>query len=210
MSEVSVFICDDHQIVIDGLTLVINEIEGFNVSGSGTNGHEAILWLRENNVDVVLMDINMPIMDGIKACQAITLEFPKVHVIYLSMHNQIDIIHTILESGAKGYLLKNSGKKIVETAIRKVMLGENYFDEKIFRLKAKTQNDKPKKTLPKVTKREKEVLALIVKEYTSIEIAKALFISTGTVDTHRRNLISKLDVKNTAGLVRVAIEYKLL
>ena len=156
------------------------------------------------------MDINMPKIDGIQACKIISKKHPNVKVIYLSMINQVEIFQVLLESGAKGFLLKNSSSAEVETAIRQVYKGGKYFDTNIFNSINEDLITKSKRFYPKLTRREKEILQLIITEYTSAEIATRLFITQGTVETHRRNLISKLNVKNTAGLVRIAIEYKLV
>jgi len=122
--------------------------------------------------------------------------------------SECEIFQTLLESGAKGFLLKNSSASEVEAAIVKIAAGELHFDPSLFALE---NASKPVSSfIPKLTKREKEILQLIIDEYTSTEIGKKLFISLGTVETHRRNLISKMGVKNTAGLVRMALEYKLL
>ena len=205
---IKVLICEDHQLMIDGLSLILGEIEDVEVVGQCYNGQEAIDWLTDYEADIILMDINMPVLDGIKACKIISKSYPKVKVIYLSMINQIEIFQVLLESGAKGFLLKNSSSTEVESAIKKIAAGALHFDQKLFNL---TAENKPRKHfIPKLTKREKEILRLIIAEYTSPEIATKLFISQGTVETHRRNLISKMGVKNTAGLVRVAIEFKLV
>ena len=207
--KISVHICDDHQMMIDGLKLLIADIEGISVVGQSKNGKELLKWLDTNEVDVILLDINMPVMDGIEACKKINENETEVKIIFLSMINQSSIVHSLIQSGAKGYLLKNSGHDELADAIAKVYAGGVYFDDNVF----KEATKKPKSfstIIPKVTKREKEILTLIVKEFTSIEIAKELFISHGTVETHRRNLISKLAVKNTAGLVRVAMEHRLI
>lgn len=209
-NNISVLVCDDHQIMIDGLALILNDIPNVKFVGKAHNGQEALDWLEKNTADIVLMDINIPVLDGIKTTKIINEKGIKTNVIYLSMINQLEILQMLIESGAKGFLLKNSGKEEMELAINKVMDGENYFDKTMFDFQAKTVKEKPFSVLPKLTKREKEILKLIVDEYTSNEIAEKLFISLGTAETHRRNLISKLAVKNTAGLVRVAIEYNLV
>ncbi len=205
---IKVLICDDHQLMIDGLRLILAGIEDVDVVGHCYNGKEALKWLEGNKTDIILMDINMPILDGIKACKLISKTYQEVKVVYLSMINQIEIFQVLVESGAKGFLLKNSSSAEVETAIKKIASGESHFDPKLFDLNSdmKTRSH----FIPKLTKREKEILKLVIAEYTSPEIAEKLFISLGTVETHRRNLISKMGVKNTAGLVRMAVEYKLV
>ena len=207
---IKIMICDDHQIMIDGLSLILGGIENVTVVVKCHNGQEALDWLENNNTDLILLDINMPILDGIKTCKIIKEKHPEVKVIYLSMINQTEVFQTLLESGAHGFLLKNSGSAEVKDAIIRVHSGERYFDSKLFNENKAERVPRPDQFIPKLTKREKEILKLIIQEYTSPEIAIKLFISLGTVETHRRNLISKLGVKNTAGLVRKAIVYKLI
>ncbi len=210
MCNIRVLICDDHQMMIDGLQLLLSRIKNITVAGQAHNGQEAIEWIEKNETDIILMDINMPIMNGLEACKILLKGNQDIKVIFLSMINQSTMIHSLIESGAKGYLLKNSGEEELSQAINKVYNGGVYFDEKLFLVKDKAKKSFSNNFIPKITKREKEVLALILKEYTSSEIAEELFIGIGTVETHRRNLISKLAVKNTAGLVRVAMEYGLV
>lgn len=207
---INVVICDDHQLFREGLSLILSGIDDVNIVGEFQDGQEILTWLEKRSADVILMDINMPNIDGINACKIITKKYPLVKVIYLSMINQVEIFQVLLESGAMGFLLKNSSSVEVEAAIKKVYQGEKYFDTNLFNQVNKEVSSKSSNFYPKLTKREKEVLQLIIAEYTSVEIAAELFISQGTVETHRRNLISKLNVKNTAGLVRVALEYKLI
>jgi len=164
---IKILICDDHQLMIDGLSLILGEIEGVEVVGQCYNGQEAIDWLTNKQADVILMDINMPVLDGIKACKLISKSHPGVKVIYLSMINQIEIFQVLLESGAKGFLLKNSSSAEVESAIKKIAAGDLHFDPKLFNLKAEQKS--PKHFIPKLTKREKEILRLVIAEYTSPE-----------------------------------------
>ena len=207
---IKVVICDDHQLFREGLSLILSGIDDVSIINQFKDGQEVLDWLETHTVDVILMDINMPNIDGIQACKIISKKYPNVKVIYLSMINQVEIFQVLLESGAKGFLLKNSSSVEVEKAIRQVYQGEKYFDSNLFNQVNEDSSSKSQSFYPKLTKREKEILQLIIAEYTSAEIASELFISQGTVETHRRNLISKLGVKNTAGLVRVALEYKLI
>jgi len=209
-SDISVHVCDDHQMMIDGLHLLIADIDHVKVIGHSHNGEELLTWLENNQTDVILLDISMPKMDGITACKKISHLYKDVKIIFLSMINQSSIVHSLIESGAKGYLLKNSGHDELSEAINKVHNGGVYFDDKVFIAEEKSAKPYKRNMFPKLTKREKEVLALIIDEFTSHVIGQKLFIGLGTVETHRRNLLSKLAVKNTAGLVRVAIENKLL
>ena len=152
----------------------------------------------------------MPVMDGIKAAKLIQKNHKSVKTIFLSMIDQSEILAVLMKTGAKGFLLKNSNKEEVLKAIHAVHEGGTHFDPLLFSSDTNKVIKIPSDFLPRLTVREKEILKLIINEYKSIEIAETLHISLGTVETHRRNLISKLGVKNTAGLVRVAVEFQLV
>ena len=210
MKVIDILICDDHRLMIDGIRMMLEGESDMHYVGYALNGQEALEFLANQKVDVILMDINMPVLNGAEATKMITKKYPDVSVIGLSMLNDLEMIRLMASSGAKGYLLKNSPREEVIDAIRQVVSGELYYDQKVF-LSERSSLRKPiDSILPKLTKREKQVLELIITEHTSQEIAEKLFIGLGTVDTHRRNMISKLGVRNTAGLVRIAVEYKLV
>lgn len=201
-----ILICDDHLLVREGLKLILERASDIIIVGYAENGQGALDFIEKNEIDVALMDISMPVMDGIEACKKISLRYPKVKVIFLSMIRELDMMGTLRESGSKGYLLKNSSTEELIEAISIVAGGDMYFDENVIEIAPQ----KSLRSLPKITKREKQILALILQEKSSIEIAEDLFISHGTVQTHRKNLIRKLDVKNTAGLVRKTFELNIL
>lgn len=209
-NPIHILICDDHQLLIDGIRMMLEGESDLQYIGHALNGQEALDMIEFHTVDIALMDINMPVLNGIEATKIICKRFPDTAVIGLSMLNDLEMIRLMANSGAKGYLLKNSPREEVIKAIRVVASGEKYFDQKVFLNNAFTVRKPINSMFPKLTKREKQVLGLIINEYTSQEIADKLFIGLGTVDTHRRNMISKLGVKNTAGLVRVAVEYNLV
>ena len=154
-------------------------------------------------------------MNGIEVCQKINKEDPNVKALALSMHNEESFVTEILKNGAQGYILKNTGKKELLSAIQAVYNGQSYFSEDVTETIMKSlvnpkSGSKGSTILaPKISRRERDVLDLIVKEYTTQEIADTLFISLKTVESHRRSLLTKLSVRNTAGLVRVALENKL-
>ena len=178
-------------------------------------GTQVLQLLKENEVDLILMDINMPELNGIETCKLVKKDYPGIKILALSMFKEASMIKLMLENGASGYLLKNAGQDEVLEAIRKVHLGQEYYSFDVLQtvmrsLTKKGEENKSKPFIPSLTRREKQVLQLIVDEYTTAEIADKLFISFGTVETHRRNLLMKLDARNTAGLVRMALEYKLL
>ena len=210
---ITTLIVDDHQLVLDGIKLMLEDHEDIKVIAEAHNGQEAIDYADSNDVDVILMDLNMPEVNGIDACKAIKKLKPETKVMILSMISEHKMIKSVMKIGANGYMLKNSGQQEIIEAILKVYSGENHFDERIVDIMLDPSNHaqvKDENLHPSLSRREKEILKLIVEEYTTAEIAKELFISFGTVESHRRNMISKLGVRNTAGLVSAAYKFDLL
>lgn len=204
-----ILIVDDHQVVLDGLQLILGQADFCVVVGQASTGQQTIDFIKEHAVDVILLDINMPEMNGLKATQIIRTFNSSIKIIGLSVLDEISVIRQFKKSGANGYLLKNSGKEEILQAIREVLSSGSYYDSKLLdRLISEPAKINP--AVPKLSRRETEILNLIVEEYTTKEIAEKTFISFGTVETHRRNIINKLGVRNTAGLVRVAMELGLL
>lgn len=212
--DIELIIVDDHPIFLDGLSVLLNEIEGIHVRGTFTNGHEALSFLSNNKINVVITDIDMPEMDGIELSRKIKSKYKACKIIALTMHNDSHIIAKLLEVGAEGYILKNTGKKELMMAIETVMTGETYFSEevKMIYIESKVKGKKTENNYIKykLSKRELEIVKLISEELTTVEIAERLFISDSTVETHRRNILSKLNVRNTAGLIKLAIQNKLI
>ena len=169
-----------------------------------------------DKVDVILMDIDMGQSSGIDTTAIVRDRYPQTHVLVLSMHSDINYIVSVLDAGATGYVLKNTGKDELLTAIKTVAGGDTYYSSQVSSRLVEHLHSRKRITNPQssgsipLTKREVEVLRLIASEYSNPEIAEKLFISIRTVDTHRRNLIEKLGVKNTAGLVKYAIKNELL
>lgn len=213
---IRVFICDDHKLVVEGVELMLAELPDIQYVGSAATG-EAVLEIAQTDTgwcDVLLLDINLPGKNGIEICKQLRQLVPDCRILALSMLKELSLVKLMLKNGANGYLVKNAGKEEIQEAIRMVMEGRRYVDEELKELMMDSLEDAlPKHNygpLPSLSRREKEVLALIMDEHTAPEIAGKLFISTGTVETHRRNMLSKLGARNTAGLVRMAMEYKLL
>lgn len=211
---IQIMIVDDHQIVIDGLKLMLHGQPEMRCTVEANDGFEALKKLKVHPVDIAILDVNMPKMNGIELCKLLKESHPQIKVVALSMFRETSLVKTMLKHGAQGYLLKNAGKDEVIQAIYQVQAGKKYFSEEIkddimnsFNKDRQKANNSP---FPQISRREKQVLQLIVDEYTTSEIAGKLFISFGTVETHRRNLLIKLGARNTAGLVRVALEYGLL
>ena len=204
MSRINVLSTDDHQIIIDGLKSLLKNQDEISVAAEACNGREAIRILELISIDVLLMDIDMPVMNGIDALKEIRKNHPKVKVIILSMHNEAGMIKSLIDLGANGYLLKSCTQEELVDAIKKVALGQSYFssDVTLALLKPAAKQGQQNEIL---TEREIEILKLIAAGFSNKEIGDQLFISHRTVDTHRTNLMKKLDVSNIAGLISYAI-----
>ena len=217
MEKIRLLLADDHKIIRDGIAALLSEVPNFEIVGEAKNGRELIALLVDTPADVVLMDINMPVMGGIEATEEITKRFPDVRVLALSMYNEKSFIQKMLHAGATGYVLKNVGKDELVLAIETVRTGKSYFSDEVSMammssFMSKKPLNAPSSFSPEIilTKREIEVLGLISQEMTNNEIADKIFVSPRTVDTHRRNLLQKIGAKNTAGLVRYAMSSGIL
>lgn len=213
MRMIRVFVVDDHQIVIDGLQLVMDGLADISCVGTATNGEDALAFLQSHSADIVLLDIDMPGMDGIACCTRIIQRYPGTQVIALTMHSERSLIKRMLEAGANGYLLKNAGREELDKAIRRVNEGKSYYSHDVAETIVRGDPAvKPhsKQLFPTLSSREKQIVRLIVDECTTQEIADKLNISFNTVETHRRNIMDKLGAKNAAGIVRIALEHRLL
>jgi len=207
--KIKVLIVDDHPLVIEGLKSLLRDKVDIHVVKSCSNGEDALSFLKETYVDIVLLDINLPDMNGIDVCHIISQNHSSVSVIGLSTYGERSIINQMISKGAKGYLLKNVTETELVEAINKVYRGNCYFGIEIQKAMANTIFHSLGNT-PRLTKREKQVLKLIVSGKTNNKIAEELFISPLTVETHRRNLMKKMKVSNTASLVKMAIEKALI
>jgi DNA-binding NarL/FixJ family response regulator len=211
---IEVLIVDDHKMVIEGMQLLLLDQEDIKVTGFALSGEEALELVPVLKPDVVLLDINMPGMNGIDACKSILSQFPDIKIIAISMHKESSLIKLMLGNGAKGYILKNAGKDEIVEAIKSCNQGKVYLDDTVNEIIINSVTNASKQkisdTFPHLSRREKDVLRLIMDEYTTQEIADKLFISFGTVETHRRNMLIKTGARNTVGLVKLALEYDLL
>lgn len=209
MDIVTVIIADDHVIFRKGLIAVLNEIEFVKVVAEASNGNELLEILRNNTVDVVLMDIKMPVMDGIEATRKLREKYPQTSVIALTMHEEIGYFNKMLDAGAEGFLLKKTNKEELKKAIEAIMQGDNYFSEEfVCSLNAKSFLKKTSNI--NISEREKQILELICKGLSNIEIGKHLGISQKTVDGHRSRLFEKTGAKNAPNLVMFAIKNGLI
>lgn len=205
---IKVYIVDDHAVVIEGIYSLLQKQSSIEVVGYASNGANCLNYFTQHTADVILMDISLPDINGVDLCKLVKKNYPGIMVLALSTFNQGTYVRKMMESGASGYLLKNAGKQEIVEAIEIVTKGKTYFSiDAQEALKSDTQQ---KNAIPPLTKREKEILVHIVDGLTNMQISEKLFISIDTVDTHRKNLHNKLNVKNTAMLVRFAIENNLL
>ncbi len=208
-------IVDDHSIVLQGLELMLQDAPDLSLTGLYQNGEQLLAALQRGEpINTILMDIHMPEINGVELCKMVKRDYPSVAVIGLSMVSEISLVRLMLKNGASGYLHKNAGKEEVLLALDRVRRGKKYFSEEIndMLIEGVSRGEKTNRRspFPRLSRREKDVLRLIVDEHTTQEIADKLFISFGTVETHRRNILSKLGARNTAGLVRITLEYRLL
>jgi len=211
---INVAIVDDHKMFRDGVKSMLEAVDGINIIWSACDTKETLEKLEINVPEVVLMDITLGTESGITLTKMILEKFPDIKILAISMHYEDSYIIKILELGAKGYLLKDAGGEEMINAIKTVSAGDTYYSNHVSQVLINhiTKGTKPKgkgMAIP-LTKREQEILTLIANEYSNPDIAKELFISIRTVDTHRRNLLDKLDVKNTAGLVKYAVKFGLI
>ena len=206
---INILIADDHQLLIDGIKTTLAGEDDIQIVAEANNGYKVIEKLESGiQVDVILMDINMPLMDGLVCTKTVVKRFPEVRVIALSQYDEKRFVKQMVKNGAFGYLLKDSSRDMILKAIRTVHSGEKYFSDRLSArlISQELKMEDTKSLFPKLSGRELEVLKLIGKEYSTQEIADKLFISFHTVESHRANLMSKAGVKNTAGLIRWAVE----
>lgn len=201
---INILLADDHKILLDGLKAFLQKNSNINIVGEALNGIQVMEILKEHKVDVAVLDIEMPEMDGIETTRQIKKDFPNTKVLILSMYKEKAFILKLMEIGASGYILKNKSKEELIEAINRVYAGDAHFGIEVLNTIANAP--KETKLLAELTKREKEILCLVAEGYTSQEIADKIFIAVTTVNTHRRNLLQKIDVTNDNQLVRFAIK----
>ncbi len=200
-------VVDDHRILRDGIKALLKEMEGIELVAEASNGVELIGLLNECNVDLILMDINMPQMDGIEASRQALRICPKVKIIILSMHDDIKFYDSIVQLGVNGFLLKESDYDELEKAIKSVFEGKPYFSQELLMKLLSSKNDKPSIA---ITPREKDVLELICKGFSTAEIANQLFLSVSTIEKHRAELLDKTNSPNSTALAVYAIKNNLV
>ncbi|MDW7692474.1 response regulator transcription factor [Flammeovirgaceae bacterium SG7u.111] len=214
MSEViKILLADDHQVIRDGIRSFLEGNDRFQIVAEASNGKQVLARLEKTEVDAIIMDIRMDVMDGITCTKEVSKLYPDIKVLVLSMYNEPQYIKSIMASGASGYLLKNSGQEEVIRGIESVVSGEKFYSAEVTNTVMNSLGGKKSRSFSDMeiplTEREKEVLELIVQEFSNQEIADKLFISPRTVDAHKRNLLEKTGAKNMAGLVKYAIRHQL-
>jgi DNA-binding NarL/FixJ family response regulator len=206
---------DDHQMLLDGIKSLLAESPKFKVVAQAHNGVQALQILNEQDIDVILTDISMPEMDGISLAKAVQSSKPNVKVVVLSMMNDTQNIREMIDAGVKGYILKNTGKIELISALEKVAAGGIYFSDEVTTemMRAVSENlhptPMPEASSP-LTAREKDVLQLVAKELSNAQIAESLNISERTVETHRKNIFRKTNTKGVIGLIKYAYEHQLI
>ncbi len=218
MEKIRVLLADDHELVRTGLVKLLESYKDLDIVGEAGDGVEAVEKTKKLNPDVLVIDLSMPNLSGIEATKIIRKDCPQVAVLVLTMHQKEEYVYQILKSGAGGYILKDAGKDELAHAIRTVARGEKYFSPRVSEIMVdgylrktvlhdESSSGNADEMEVSLTKREKEVLSLIAEGLNSEEISERLFISPRTVDTHRTNIMQKLDIHDAANLVKYAIEH---
>jgi two-component system nitrate/nitrite response regulator NarL len=211
--QISLLIADDHQMVIDGISSMLAGNRHFNISATATDGSMALEQLQRTAVPIhiLITDISMPQLSGIELCKQVKKSYPGIKVLILSMYHNVAVVKQALLAEADGYILKNAGRAELLKALHRIADGGTYFTEDILPIiyNQYQKEQSAAEALQQLSKREQEVLSLIVREHTSEEIGKILFISKKTVDNHRANLLEKTGCNSTIGLVKYAIRHGL-
>lgn len=206
-----ILIADDHQLVRNGVRLMLENQKDFKpIISEVSNGEDALTVIENGEVDVVLLDVSMPGMDGLTTLKKIKSISKELPVLMLTMHNEENVIKQALKIGASGYILKNSGIDELVKAVLTIVEGADYYSNEVSQILLKGTVKKPKKSLEErneiLSQREKQILGMIVRELTSKEIGDELCLSSRTVEGHRNNIMEKLNIKSTIGLVKYAMQ----
>lgn len=203
-----IMIADDHKMFTDGISYLIRE-NNWHLAGIAANGEELFRILDKNYpVDLIILDIEMPGMDGVQAAKKLKNDYPVVKILVLSMHDENEFVRQMLNIGVEGYILKDSGKKVLVEAINTIGKGEKYYGKKV--TEAFLSSFSSKKRTDDLSQREIDIIRLIADEKTTSQIADQLFLSKHTVETHRKNILLKLGLKNSAGLIKYAMKNNLI
>ena len=192
--------------IVEGIRSLLQYEKGMEWMGHAMNAASCLAFLQQQQPDVILMDINLPDKSGIDLCKEVKAKYPLIHILGLSSFNQQSFIQKMMANGASGYVLKNATREELIEGIETVMQGQKFLSGEAASTMKKNEDSK----IPILTRREKEILTLIAEGMTNHEIADKLFISTTTVDTHRKNLLTKFDIRNTASLIRLAAQMQFI
>lgn len=203
---IEIVIVDDHPMVIEGLKSLLSAYNTLTVMHTFTKGNEAYDFLQNGACDIILLDINLPDINGIELCGKLKSRNPDVKILGMSTYNDASLIRQMIHKGAKGYLLKNASSDDLLEAIEQVYEGKTYFSAEVQSILAESSL----KDIPNLTRREKEILRMIATGETTQQIADKLFVSPLTIETHRRNLMQKFNVNNAPALIKLAVDYKFL
>jgi len=209
---IRIVIADDHRVMLDGIKALFGDVKEIEIVGEALNGEELIRQVEIHRPDVVLTDVQMPVKDGIEAAREIHATYPEIKIIALTMLNESMFIRRMLEAGVSGYVIKTVDKDELIRVIHKVAAGEKHFGEEVTAELMNNFSGKTSETNPAdvLTRREKEILTLIAQGLTDKEIAEKVFLSSLTIITHRKNILSKLGLKNKVEITRFAMENGLL
>jgi DNA-binding NarL/FixJ family response regulator len=202
---IGVFIVDDHYMVIEGIRSLLQNEKSIEWMGHAMNASSCLAFLQQKQPDVLLMDINLPDRNGIELCKEVKEKYPAVFIIGLSTFNQQSFVQKMMDNGASGYVLKNATQSELMEGITVVSGGKTWLSFEAGQILQKRKDNNIV-----LTRREKEVLELIAEGMTNNEIAAKLFVGSTTVDTHRKNLLAKFDVKNTAALIKLAVQLQMI
>lgn len=213
-----IIIADDHPLIADGVSANLQSIEGIEVVFMAKNGLEVLDYLKENTADLVLLDLEMPEMNGLDCARKMRVEHPKVAIIILSMYEEPELVEQFKQLMIKGYLLKTSSKETIQEAIRTVSSGGTYYSKEItdkigmesFSNVSPVPSYQTSNLVNRLSKREREIIPLFSKGFTNAQIADMLFLSARTVETHRSNILKKTKTKNIAELIRFAFKNGLI
>ncbi len=209
----NIILVDDHKMFLDGLLSIFNNEDAYNILLTANSGENVIKYIDTNPnqpIDIVISDISMPDIDGITLNDYIKKARPEIKTLIVSMHTDTGMIDTLIKNDVDGYLSKNATQSELLLAVKTILGNDKYFSESVKQAYMNNVFNKGKDTMVTLTKREKDVLKLIAEEYTTQEIADKLFLSKHTIESYRKNLISKLNVKNLAGLTKYAIKLGLV
>jgi DNA-binding NarL/FixJ family response regulator len=212
--KIKLFFVDDHQMLIDGMKALLKNEPQFELSGEALSSEKALVLIPQTHPDILITDINMPGMNGIELTRKVKELFPEIKILALSMYGEKSMISEMLDAGVSGYILKNTGREELVNALVKISEGGLFFSDEVSAEMMKAMSERGQKKEEKeevnLTLREKEILQLIAKEYSNAQIGDALFISERTVETHRKNIFRKTGTKTVIGLIKYAIENKLI